>query len=140
MEQRIPVRLCNITASSKSLSQGACLGVLIEAYPDPQEISMEGEGACSAPPKGGDSILQEPNNQPPDVHHHLRRKYTGTEEGSLIPPTAAVMEAEVPTPSPADNSATEEPQTLLTTDSSCGKQGMKTKSGRPVRAPSRYMD
>ncbi|KAI7809323.1 hypothetical protein IRJ41_005269 [Triplophysa rosa] len=72
MEQRIPVRLCNITASSKSLSQGACLGVLIEAYPDPQEISMEGEGACSAPPKGGDSILQEPNNQPPDVHHVRR--------------------------------------------------------------------
>ncbi|KAK2903412.1 hypothetical protein Q8A67_008125 [Cirrhinus molitorella] len=49
MEQRIPVRLCNITASSKTLSQEACFRVLIEVYPDPLKSSMEGEGADTAP-------------------------------------------------------------------------------------------
>ncbi len=72
MEQRIPVRLCNITACSRPLSRGVCLGVLIEAYPDAQE---EGERAYTVPvkaqfyAKGGDSVLQDPNSEPPDEHH-----------------------------------------------------------------------
>ncbi len=97
MEQRIPVRLCNITACSRPLSRGVCLGVLIEAYPDAQE---EGERAYTVPvkaqfyAKGGDSVLQDPNSEPPDEHHvrrvsspnaldlpeHLRQLFTSASE------------------------------------------------------------
>ncbi len=49
MEQRIPVRLCNITASSIPLSRGVCLGVLIEAYPHAQE---EGETSLYSSSQG----------------------------------------------------------------------------------------
>ncbi|RXN25222.1 Retrovirus-related Pol polyprotein from transposon 412 [Labeo rohita] len=78
----------------------------------------------------------------------LRRKYTCTEEGSLVPKAVhepEVTEAESPNPSPSDNSLSEEPQVLLAMDSNsypdrCGKEGTKTKRGRLVRVPSRYMD
>ncbi|ROJ62565.1 hypothetical protein DPX16_21551 [Anabarilius grahami] len=66
MEQRIPVRPRNVTASSRPLSRGVCLGVLIEAYPDAQE---EGKRAYSVPvdsqlhEKGGDSVLQDPDRR-----------------------------------------------------------------------------
>ncbi len=76
MEQRIPVRLCNITASSRPLSRGVCLGVLIEAYPHAQE---KGERAYTVPvkaqfyAKGGDSVLQDPKGAfTPDANEVLR--------------------------------------------------------------------
>ncbi|RXN38748.1 Retrovirus-related Pol polyprotein from transposon 412 [Labeo rohita] len=78
MEQRIPVRLCNITASSRPLSRGVCLGVLIEAYPDAQE---EGETVYSVPvnaqlyAKGGDLTPQDPNSEPPDEHNSTGQAY-----------------------------------------------------------------
>ncbi|ROL48344.1 hypothetical protein DPX16_21830 [Anabarilius grahami] len=97
MEQRIPVRLCNVTASSRPLSRGVCLGVLIKAYPDAQE---EGKRAYSVPvytqlhEKGGDSVLQDPDSESPDEHNirrlsspnaldlpeHLRQLFTSASE------------------------------------------------------------
>ncbi|KAG1941073.1 interleukin-1 receptor accessory protein-like 1-A [Pimephales promelas] len=97
MERRIPVRLYNVTASSRPLLRGVCLGVLIEAYPDAQE---EGEIAHIVPgdatlyAKDRNSTTQYPANEPPGEHHirrvsspnaldlpeHLRQLFTGASE------------------------------------------------------------
>lgn len=95
-----------------------------------------------------DQLQHYPSDHIPTWMQRLRRKYTGTEEGSLVPKTAqepVVNAAESSNLSPSDNSLSKEPQTLLTMDSNndpdlCGKEGTKTKRGRLVRAPSRYMD
>ncbi|KAL7883159.1 hypothetical protein SRHO_G00008170 [Serrasalmus rhombeus] len=41
MEHRIPVRLCNVSASSKPLARGTFLGLLVEAYPDASQSKEE---------------------------------------------------------------------------------------------------
>ncbi len=67
----------------------------------------------------------------PTWMQQLRRKYTGTEEGSLVPKTVqepVVTAAEVSNPSSSDNNFSKEPQNLLTMDSNSnpnlyGKKG-----------------
>ena len=45
MEKQVPVRLCNFSTSKAALSKGACLGLLVEAYPD-EPISPRQQGAA----------------------------------------------------------------------------------------------
>ncbi|TRZ00762.1 hypothetical protein DNTS_024559, partial [Danionella cerebrum] len=35
MEKMVPIRVCNVSSKRMALPKGACLGVLIEAYPEP---------------------------------------------------------------------------------------------------------
>lgn len=41
MEKRVPVRLCNFSTSKAALPKGACLGLLVEAYPEEPSCSPE---------------------------------------------------------------------------------------------------
>lgn len=46
MERQVPVRLYNFSTSKAALSKGACLGLLVEAYPK----EPKGPGELSAAP------------------------------------------------------------------------------------------
>lgn len=48
MEKRVPIRLCNFSTSKAALPKGACLGLLVEAYPVEPSCSPEQSAMPSA--------------------------------------------------------------------------------------------
>lgn len=45
MEQRVIVRLCNLSSNKTTLLKGACLGLLVETYPDESLLELLGQYA-----------------------------------------------------------------------------------------------
>ncbi|KAL0161775.1 hypothetical protein M9458_045500, partial [Cirrhinus mrigala] len=68
MEHRVIVRLCNLSSNKTTLPKGACLGLLVETYPD-EGLVEQRENNCGS--------LQEQSDD--TYHSDLRRLTTATD-------------------------------------------------------------
>ncbi|KAL0158975.1 hypothetical protein M9458_047051, partial [Cirrhinus mrigala] len=68
MEHRVIVRLCNLSSNKTTLPKGACLGLLVETYPD-EGLVEQRENNCGSPQEQSDDTY----------HSDLRRLTTATD-------------------------------------------------------------
>lgn len=81
MEQRVIVRLCNLSSNKTTLLKGACLGLLVETYPDESSSHYtEQEEDCSVQEQSDDTIYSELRilSTATDLPEHLQALYAAS--------------------------------------------------------------